>query len=416
VASQTYPAFLEKDTPITGTFALASSGTDTGGAVIGNSLIAYKADLYAMKTSGTHTVVINYDPATNVLATTGTITAQSSASIYPQPFRHPQDDILYFGAGNIISKLDNTTFTAEALVLPSDLIITSLTDYGVYLAIACAPKDAGKSYVFLWGRDTSLTTVQETIDFGEGNLMVIDNVGGTLVGVSGSSLSASSFDILPRLVARAYTGGLARVFKEIKSESTVQTLSNIKAKSKDSLYFTASTRIQGETVNQIWVCKKNAGGQLIIQPDRLANNNTAVTTVDGLSVIGDYMWVAYDNGSLKRTNDSASYTATAVYDTLLNPSMPIEDRSKLKQLKNVSVSFAPLASSSTLNVQYRFDNGSYEDLLNATTAGTLNKEVVKTLDGDTFGTGRELQFRVNSTAAEVTEIKYDYTVNKTLTN
>ena len=52
---------------------------------------------------------------------------------------HSKDDILYIPYDNKIAKNDNGSWTAVALTLPAHLKITSISEYGNYLAIACAP-------------------------------------------------------------------------------------------------------------------------------------------------------------------------------------------------------------------------------------------------------------------------------------
>ncbi|MEK9207384.1 MAG: hypothetical protein AAB922_02815, partial [Patescibacteria group bacterium] len=178
-----YPQFLEKSVDmVTGTFAESTTGAGAVGAVVAASMFPYKNKLYGLNLDTT-VKLISYDPATNTYtAAVGNTAKTTSNGIYPKMFRHPLDDILYIGVGNQVSKYDGTTFTAAAYTAPIGMVITSLTDYGVYLAIALAPIDqSGKSYVALWNRDTSSNYV-EPVDFGEGSLMVLENVGGTLVG------------------------------------------------------------------------------------------------------------------------------------------------------------------------------------------------------------------------------------------
>lgn len=422
-ASDTSPQFLEKSVNIiTGTFAVSTTGADTTGVVEAHTLVAYKTKIFAMKTSGTtDTFLISYDPVTNVLASVGTLAGgYTLTGVYPVMFRHPQDDILYIGSGNKISKLDNATFTSGVLTLPSNLVITSLTDFGSYLAIACAPNTiGGNSFVFLWGRDISLTTLQESIDFGEGFLALIDLVGGTLVGISGSGYATTQVtDITPKITIRAYSGGTPRVIKEIKAEgSGNMQVKNLKAKSKDNLFFVAQIYIDGQQVNQVWVCGRNPAGYYFVTADRLANNDTALTgTVDGFSIVGDYMWTAYNGaGALKRTNDTDLFTATSVYDTLINPGMAIPDRTKKKQLKAASISYPPLPTAGQVVLQYSVDGGAYVTISTETEDSKITTESVKDAAGSAFTAGREYRFRINSTGgAEVTELKYVYDVLTTL--
>lgn len=359
-SGDTFPQFLEKTVSmITGTFAPSTTAVGAVGTVVASSLVAYKTKLYCLNLDTTIKLV-SYDPQSNTYtAEVGSTAVTTTDSIYPRMFRHPQDDILYIGVGNQISSWNNTTFTAAALTLPSDMVITSLTDYGVYLAIACAPKDQGKkSYVFLWGRDTSLTTVQEVVDFGEGALMILENVGGTLVGVSASARPGASvvFDIAPKVIFREYTGGLARPFKELRWSSTGAStlkLLNLKEKNQDKLYFPLKIYTEGQTLYQLWVVGKNASGRLVVTADRLINNDTALTgDVDGFNMIGDYAWAMFNgDGSISRTNDAATYTnATAVYDSaIFNNGDSLKDN----HLIGVSVMTEAMPSAGQIDCYYR---------------------------------------------------------------
>ena len=381
----TFPQILEKSANIvTGTFAISTTGAGAAGIVIPTTLRGYKNQnkLYFMKTLSGNTVVDSYNPATDAyVSTVGTITGTSSTGVYPRPFRHPQDDIMYFGAGNIVASLNAATFTAAALTLPVGLTITSFTDYGVYLAIACAPIDQGnKSWVFLWGRDTSLTTVEETIDFGEGALMVLENVGGSLVGISAHSQAAGTIiDIEPKITFRAYSGGTPRIIKEIKWTGTgtpTTLLKNLKAKKNDAVYFACKQYIENKTVNQIWMCGRNTQGQFFVTPDRLANNDTALTgNVDGLDIIGDYMWTAYNgDGSLKRTNDAASFTATSIYESAIFGS---EDVGYEKKLVAVGVMTEPLPADGQIVLKFRKNEGTtFSTIFTHTTDDSLFHDAI----------------------------------------
>lgn len=405
----TFPQILEKSVNlVTGTFAPSTTGVGTTGVVIATSLKGYAktSKLYFMKTLSGNTVIDSYDPNTNTyVSTVGTITG-TSTGVYPKPFRHPQDDVLYFGAGNVIASLNNTTFTAAALTLPTGLIITSITDYGVYLAISCAPKDQGnKSWVFLWGRDTSLTTVEETIDFGEGSLMVLENVGGALVGISSTAQTAGTVvDITPKIVFRAYSGGTSRVFKEILWTGTgtpTTLLQNHKAKKDDNLFFACKQYIENKTVNQIWVVGRNKQGGFFVTPDRLVNNDTALTgNVDGFSMIGDYTWVAYDGaGALKRTDDAANYTATAIYESAL---FNLGESGRKKDLIGVTVMTDFLPAAGQIILKYKKDEETaFTTIFTLTTDNSISYGIPFVLEF------KEVTFRIESIGgAVVTGLKF----------
>ena len=392
VSGQTYPQVIEKSSNmVTGTFAISTTGAGSVGTVVAISLFPYRTKLFGLNLDTT-VKLFSYDPQSNTyVAAVGDTAKTTSGGIYPRMFRHPQDDILYIGVGNQVSTLNNATFTAAALTLPVGFVITSFCDYGTYLAIACAPIDqSNKSYTFLWNRDTSLTTVSEVIDFGEGSLMVLDNVGGSLVGISVTSqATASVFDIAPKVVFREYTGGLARTWKEIQWTTTGAStllLKNLKAKKDDKLFFALKTYMENQTVFQVWVVGKNASGRLYATADRYVNNDTAITAIDGLDVIGDYLWVGYNgDGSLKRTNDAATFTATPTYDSaILNGG----DSNKVKHLDSVVVTFEALPADGIVSLYYRLDEQTtYTRILkygvdNALSYGAFNIENA-TAGGDT---------------------------------
>ena len=405
-----FPQILEKSVNIiTGTFAISTTAQGAAGTVIATSLIGYAKTnkLYFMKTNSGNTIIDSYDPATDTYASTvGTITGTASTGVYPRPFRHPQDDIVYFGAGNVIASLNNTTFTAAALTLPTGLIITSITDYGIYLAIACAPKDQGnKSYVFLWGRDTSLTTVEETIDAGEGSLMVLENVEGELIGISSSAQTAGALvDIAPKITIRQYSGGFMRPIKDIAWTGTgtpTTLLQNHKAKKDDRLFFACKQYIENKTVNQLWVVGKNRQGQIYVTPDRLINNDTALTgNVDGFSMIGDYLWAGYNgDGSLKRTDDAATFTATCIYESAV---FNFGESGRKKDLIGATVMTDFLPTAGQVVLKYKKDEETtWTTIFTNTTDNSIS-----------YGTSypvefKEIAFRIESTGnAVITGLKF----------
>lgn len=313
-------------------------------------------------------------------------------------FRHPQDDILYIGVANVIATLDNSTFTAAAFTLPTNLTITSFEDYGVYLSIACAPKDQGnKSWCYLWGRDTSIATVDESIDWEEGALMVVGNVGGTLIGIKAQTQgAATTLDIAPKITISAFQGGTPRVVKEIQwtgtgTPSTI--LYNYKDKKDGYLYFAAKQYVEGRTVCQLWVVGRNKAGGFFVAPDRLVNNDTEITSVDAFSILGDYAWVAYNNdGSLKRTSSTATYTATSIWEKKYT----LGDSRTTKETKGASVMFEPLESGQSVSLKYKKNNEtSFTTVFTATSSNqdsSFHKSAV-TPTGD----WNEITFRIEST-------------------
>src|SRR3990167_6621672 len=165
---------------------------------------------------------------------------QAIANVYEvaQGIVHSKDDILYMPYATfasetytpLIAKYNGSAWTTAVSGLPINYLITSICEYGNYLAIACKPKFsyAGKSYVFLWDRDSSLVTLSEKIDFGYENLELIEEINGAIIGVStliDSSTTAHTF--APKIVYKSWAGGTttAKQFNEtiLSSGSTGST-------------------------------------------------------------------------------------------------------------------------------------------------------------------------------------------------
>lgn len=395
---------FQKGSPFTLDIAFqpCSNGIAASGSVIPGTLCSYKQKLYYMSVSGSSTLVQSYDLVTATSSLVGTISA--TANVFPRPFRHPQDDYLYFGAGNIIAKFDGTTFTPAALTLPSDLVITSITNYNAYLAIAQAPKNQGRgSVVALWGRDTTLNTLQDSLDWGEGSLNILENIGGVLIGVSSPVYGTGNTNALslnPKITIRGYAGGSVEMIKELKaSGGLLQTyLPVLKQKQGDKLYFSMILSVQGTELQNLWVIFKNKSGKWTVSPDRKLLNDTAVTTIQGFSLIGDYLWSAVNsNGTFYRTL-SGGVTTTypiSVVRTLVNPNMPLEDRAKRKQLQAVSLKSS---TGGSFTIRYSIDFGTtWKDIAtNVTLSAGQTFETTNEATSLPFNESFDYQFEIEA--------------------
>ena len=358
--------------------------------------------------------------ATTTFAPVGTISAYPTNipnPNIPKPFRHPADDILYGAAGNIVCVNNNGSFNAAGITLPSDCWITSLSYWGSYLAIATAPREpGGRSRVFLWGRDTSTTTFYDILDFGEGDLKVLENIDGALVGIT---LSNPNYAVTPQLRMYVWTGGAPELKRTVTAKTyDAVSLEIFKAKQGNELYFAAKFPIQGTSIHQLWVAGKNRKGSWYMTPDRYVNGTTAITSVRGFDFIGDYLFVGFDSGSFVRTyagggGDSAVYD-TSVLDTLINPNMSLSDRDKKKQLRAISMT---TVVGGDFTLSYSVDGSDFVDIYSGAISANTTKEAVKESDGKPLKMGREFQFKlqINSQATgsglpDITEFAYKYDV------
>lgn len=397
---------------------LDSPGSDSAGAIyLQNSSAFYKSNYYYGLASATGTVR-KLVSGTWTASTSGSFPIVSYWSNEPgvRPVIHPADDILYLARQQYLAKVNGTTWSnISSVVIPSTHIITSLTPYGNDLAIAAAPlyEGGGKSRVFIWSRDTSLSTFRDNIDWGEDTLLILESMGGTLVGVSTSESSISSSSSYTtyktkKLIVRVLSGGQAIVLKEIIVPSTF-TLKNFKARTADKLYF------GGDNGDALYVIKKNTDGTFTVAKDRFVNNGSAYTTLKGIGIYGDYLWTMFDTagqtGNIYRTKVTSSYTNTSFYESNINPSMPLDDRIKLKSLIKVVVSTAPLPANGSITVKYSVDGGAYETLFTETTDNRITTFTDSDSTGAPLKDGYEYQFKIESTGgAEVTELRYEYKV------
>lgn len=352
---------------------------------------------------------VTYPSTTPVVA--GTITMSATDNSYCKPFVHPEDNVLYLGFGNNIVSWDDSTFSTYSSIIPSHLNITSLTNYGTYLVIACAPKSGyGKSRVYLWGRDGTINTLQGTIDVGGDSVKIVENINDNLVIVL-SSFNYGSTTSTRKLFIKMYAGGAVEPIKTI----TVNTNSNIqylyKGKTQDKLYFT------GDGEDCLYAFGKNKEGAYVLTKDRYLYNgafvNSALNSV-GFSIIGDILYAGFKTiaNTLKFFRTGAAYTSTSIYKTTINPSMSVGDRYRLKQLEAVQISYTG-ASSGTTVVKYSVDGSSFTTLISDTnTTGehtTVATQEITT--GNALLSGREFQFKIESTGgAKIKEIRYRYSV------
>lgn len=367
-----------------------------------NTLVAYKDKAFYVTTLGD---VMRFD-APSTLTYIGSL-ASTYTGYWAKPFVHPDDKLLYWGAQNKIFRYDGSSFSSAAvLTLPDNAVITSLTNYGGYLAIACRfVGGAQTSCVYLWGRNSALTTLQDIIDYGEGDLMVLENIGGTLVGVKGTSNSVGG-NVNRKITVLAYQGGYPQVVEEIHSNSEVYPF---KATKNNTLYFTHS----GATT--LYRVGRNAGGDFLVSPDKFLNNGASVATCYGFSIINDYAFVTIASGALRKTTATDIFTSQSFYQTTINYGMDLGDRTKQKRLVAVGVSFAPLTAGQSVELQYSVNGSAWVSIFIENTVGKVVVESTNESTGTPFLDGEEYEFKVISTGgAEITAIKYGYETQASL--
>lgn len=392
----------------------------TSGSVKNNTLIGYKGLAYALEQSGADITLLELTNSSTI-TTRGTISSVTSAC---KPFIHPGTGFMYLGTDNVISRSDGASVTSYNGIIPTNLRITSITNYGTYLAVGTRPVNGfDRSIAFIINPSNlalnSTASISNIVDFGKGNLNVLDNMGDILVGVITTNNPTTVID--NKLVVKTWAGGEVQIVKEVDIDSTIAT-SNIilKAKADNKLYFALSLD------DCIWAFAKNKEGAWTLTKDKYVVNGTAVTGITGLSILNDIMWVGFStagitNGFYRTTYSTGSpttdYTATSTYRTTLNPSMPLADRYKDKELKAVQIAFTGATSGTTV-VKYSVDGSSMTSILSNTNAA--GEYVISTTNETTnalpFLTGKEFQFQIESTGkSKIKELRYKYeTLNEIL--
>jgi len=393
------------------TTAITSSGTATKQRGTNSMLFFLYQGYVYYACGGTHIARIGDLESSGVGATLNeTYYALSYNTFVTQAIRHSKDGIMYFGADNILYYKNGTSSIATALTLPADLVITSVEEVGNYVMISVRPKNnIGESSSFLWGRDTSITLPDESIQWGRGVLKIIGKVDGVPIGIS--FIGNSIFNINPKIVIKKYEGGQPQIVCELIGENTSITLYDKKWQTDNRLYFGAKITLNGESRHTIFCVGKNDNGEIIVHPDINIDNDTAITIINGFAKFDDIWFVAHNNdGSINQTLNDGSYAGTSIWESLKNPSMDIEDRHLLKKLINVSVSFSKLPSNGQVVLKYRLDGAtSWDTIKTETTDNGVYFKTTNLSDGQQFKQGREIEFRIESTGgAEITEFSYEY--------
>src|SRR3990167_4934183 len=332
---------------------------------------------------------------TTVANTSATITSVAQGII-------AKDDNGYIFYNNIVVRIyPSGTVQDQALKLPTNLKITSATNFGNYLAIACSSKDIynGVSKVFLWNLYSS--DVQEVIDWGEGELRVLDNVEGMLVGITDRYLNNASGAGRGSMIVQGYSGGAPQVLKEVFTEKLNGiTMPNYKAVKNNRVFWVA--KIMKNTAGTlydegIWSFgRKNSQYAYALSLDYI-DENVTTSGIQGFGSAGNFFFIAHSaDGSVDKINDTAVYTMTSLVETqILNFGSNELD----KRLDSFKVSFRKMAAGESIVVKYKVDGAT-----TFTTIGTFDtddalshtflREEANSVD---FKSGREFLFRIEST-------------------
>jgi len=352
---------------------------------------------------------------TNTVATIGTITTTAPPVI-------GSDDNLYMFYNNKVVRVSPAGAVTDAVLsLPATGRITSACNYGKYLAITwvngTTNLGSGKAYVYLW--DMVSADISERVDWGDGVLQfIIGNVDGNIIGVSDDRVSSSMGVGGGKYVIRVWNGGSVSTIKEIKNTSTItaglfRPLVTIR---DNKMYWAMSAVIRGVTqFYGVWAVGKNKSGQYVVTVDHIETTNA--NGINGFAYIGNYMFIAHSaDGSITKTNDQATYTATSIYET---QKFNGGDINATKKLIGAAVSTAPLPTAGQVVLKFKADaETSWTTISTTTTDNSVSVEdIIVRGTGQNLPEYNEIQFRIESTGgAEITGLKFVYEEKKTLLN
>lgn len=330
---------------------------------------------------------------------------------------HSMNDNLYIGYDNKITQNNAGTWTDAIWTLPDYLYVTALSEYGNYLAVLAAPlSGVGSSKVFLFNLANPGTTWDLMIDCGEGVGKVIAQLYGVLVTISFFTDVARN---LSRIVFKEYTGSGMETFSTLQG-STFDSLLSKSQRVDERLLFQMALTQEGVQQAGVWSLSRN-GNKFAIVEESTINNDTAILAGDiigGFIKVSGFIFQAFtvsNAWALTKTNDQASYTATSILETSINPSMPEADKVQIKQLISAGLMYETMPAAGQAVLKYRVDsqNGAWTTIFTETTDGIVWTEpFARAISSGTsveFTKGKEYEFMVWSTGGcEVTGILYKY--------
>lgn len=398
---------VQKADATTGNWSLPAS-SEGNGAVKNGCFVEFKDYLWGFQ--GTTSIfkwgLLSGTPSiTNATATVAsTITSVAQGVI-------AADANLYLPYNNTLVRITpGLTITDAVISVPVNLKITSICNYGNYLAIGCAPISSfnGVSKVFLWNLSSDLFT--ETLNFGEGDLRVLETIEGLLVGVSDRYLNNTTGAGTGSMVIQVYAGGSPQVVKEVFTQAlTGKTIPLSKAIKNNRLFFSAKimTNTGGTTYNEgIWSFgRKNASYPYSLTLD-VIDENVDTDGIEAFNIAGNYFFVSHSgDGSIDKTNDAATYAFTSIYESQI---YNFGDPCLTKQLQQLSIYTASLPADGSVTAKYRVDGATaWTTIGTLSTDGALSRDFLNIEStGAAFASFKELEIRLESTGgAEITGFK-----------
>jgi len=307
-----------------------------------------------------------------------------------------KDDILYLFHDNIVSKLNNASWTATALTLPSTGYIVGACEYGDYIAIAFRYTNEIKSSIFLWNRDDSLTTTSQRWDLPSSAIYHIAVLNGRLMVIDTDFI---------KIYVRRFNGAEFEKINElqgVRKSFLEDQMTRFNVIVDDKLLFPMDYNAPGYATDlntRLGIWAVDSSGRITL--DTVAEN---ATLYKGLFYLQGDLWIAYDTSSLTNTTKAAktgitySITNPSVYETLF-----IGEANINKKLIKVGVRTEALPAAGQVVLKYRtVEAAAWTTVFTNTTDNSYYHEAINIeATGADLPEFREMQFRVESTGGAV---------------
>jgi len=378
------------------TWASPANNQSPSGATDFNLFIYYKktGKIYGSRSSR---YVWEFTPDGSTAWSNSKYDYGSTFSNITQGIIHSKDDIMYFGIDNKIIKNNNGTFSV-GLTLPTHFKVTSICEYGNLLAIACSHLSGLKnSVVYLWDRDSSLVSLSESIDWGEGEIKILDVIGGRLVGIS--QLGNTTYYLDDRVIFSYWDGSNVKIIETLVGSINAN-IPLQKQIYRKRLNFMLSIDIDGVTREGVWSIGINKDRFNIVH-ERTPNNDTSLAggaTLKSFFYVGDFLFQSYQetNFNLTKTNHQNSYTAKSIYEKKFNTF----GSGFKKNLMGAELTFEPLPTDGQVVLRYKTDaNSSWTTIITEGTDNAISKAVS---GGASLPKAyKEIDFRIESTGGAI---------------
>ena len=311
------------------------------------------------------------------------------------------------------------TLDYTAFEFPNRYRAFCLSHYGDYLAVPMTVTGTvggvDQSVVGFWDTDETLTDFNETVPWGSGLLQVLNNVNGTLVGVSvlSAEIGTSAALDMDKIQIKGYDGGGAPyIIAEITATRTTTTAPScvlnhrVNYVANNRLYFSANVINGDSDANYygLWSVGRNKFGKWTVTMERVATNDNSETGIFCAAARGDFLTCGHTTaGTITYTvtsNTLASiYDATSAYESVINPLMPDDHKWRKKKLKGVYATYLPLPAAATIVMQYRADglkSDSWTTAFTETTDSETRTEVLYNASKVQFPDFNNIEFRLTS--------------------